>query len=138
MLIRIFLFFTQNKYMSKILRVLGFKDFYKSKDIISQLKSEYSTENFDKEQCLIFIKSPELRVWMIGSNESIFFVSDNGIDFKTEYKVSKKSMPEFSHTEGEQYAKLIFEKDKKEIPFDKLITGGTQTVITTFNKFIHE
>ncbi len=139
MLIRIFTLLCNSiKIMSEILRILGVKDFYKYEDIVKQLKSEYSTEDFDKHQSLIFVKSPELRVWMIGSNESVFFVSDTGTDFKTVYKVSKKDIPDFSHTEGEQYAKLIFEDSKKEIPFDKSITGGTQSVIATFKKFLNE
>lgn len=122
----------------KILRILGFKDFLRYEDIVKEIKATDSTEQFSRRQHLLFIKSAQERLWMIGSNKYVYFIIDTGTKFEIVEKRAKKGINSFDYKEGEKYAKLIFKDNKKEIPFDKTITGGTETVITTFKQFLNE
>ncbi|MEI7508447.1 MAG: hypothetical protein WCJ62_03180 [Flavobacterium sp.] len=122
----------------KILRVLGFKDFLKHKEIIKELKENDSTQDFSVNQHILFVETPSERLWMIGSKSHVFFVLDTGTSIAVLEKKEKGKQYQFSVNVGEKYARLVFEDTKKEIPFNILLSGGTETVINNFKKFLNE
>ena len=54
----------------KILRKLGFKDFYKYDEIVSMLVEDDSQQVFTKRQYVLFMKTESERLWMIGSKHT--------------------------------------------------------------------
>jgi hypothetical protein len=124
----------------KILRVLGFKDFLRFDEIVNELISIDSTQDFSNKQYMLFIKTPMERLWMIGSRSHIYFVYDNGTEISVIQKIEKATNKDiaFDTVKGEKYAKMVFKDLKKSIPFDLAITGGTTTTTTTFKQFLNE
>ena len=121
----------------KILRKLGFKDFYKYDEIVSMLVEDDSQQVFTKRQYVLFMKTESERLWMIGSKTHIYFVFDTGSKYEILYKRPKNKNikdGDFQISEGEKYAKFIF-PDNIEIPYDIVFSGGTQTVIDSFKNF---
>lgn len=116
-----------------IFRILGFKDFLRQSEVLKELINEY-TDDFTKAESILFAKNPEMRLWMISTDNNIYFILDNGISLDVVY-TTKKGELSFSIQDGEKIAELYLTNTDYKLPIDKNITGGTEKILNILNNY---
>ena len=120
--------------MIKLLRYLGIKCYHDYKEIVDKIKALYTSITFG--EYMILIRDPLIKIWMINSSDSVFFIVDNGTKIDIICRLMKKDNNYRIENNGGYYGKIIMEKLQLSIPFDKNLTGRMETLENKLKSFL--
>jgi hypothetical protein len=120
--------------MVKLLRYFGIKVYHDYKEIVDKIKALYTSLTFG--EYMILIRDPYIKIWMVNSSDGIFFVVDKGTSIDIICRLMKKDTDYLIENNGSCYGKIVIDKLKLSIPFDKNLTGRMETLENKMKQFL--